>query len=45
MKTKRPQGNMIKQFLKKDGRKIAWLAEQIPYSESNMYKILQKSSI
>lgn len=38
-------GNMIKAELKKQGRSVSWLAEQIYCEKSNIYKMFKRKSI
>jgi predicted transcriptional regulator len=45
METQIHLGELIKKVMKEKGITAAWLAKQIPCSESNIYKILKKASI
>lgn len=38
-------GRIIHEELKSQRRSVAWLAEQIPYDRSYMYRILKKQTI
>ena len=38
-------GELIRKTLKEQGRSPSWLAEKLPCSRGNLYKIFKKSSI
>ena len=38
-------GEIIKAELKRQGKTVVWLAEELSYSRTNIYKIFSKSSI
>lgn len=38
-------GQLIKQQVEEQGRTVVWLAKQLSYSRTNVYKIYEKSSV
>ena len=38
-------GKLIKQQMDEQGKSVVWLARQLSYSRTNVYKIYDKSSI